>query len=40
MNNWPTLCSRALQGDFNAAKIIVHGLVVTAMFCLKTLPSK
>src|SRR6266702_1821388 len=38
VNNQPTLYSRALQGDFNAAKIIVYSLVVTAMFCLKYYP--
>ena len=29
------LYSRALQGDFNAAKIIANSLVVTATFYLK-----
>jgi hypothetical protein len=35
INNRPTLRSRALRGDSNAAEIIATGLVVTATFCLK-----
>jgi hypothetical protein len=34
INNRPTLRSRALQDDSNAAKIIANGLVVTATFRL------
>jgi hypothetical protein len=34
INNRPTLSSRALQGDSNAAKIIANGLVVTTTFRL------
>jgi hypothetical protein len=34
IKNRPTLRSRALQGDSNAAKIIANGLVVTATFRL------
>jgi hypothetical protein len=34
INNRPTLRSRALQGDSNAAKIIANGLAVTATFRL------
>jgi hypothetical protein len=34
INNRPTLSSRALQGDSNAAEIIANGLVVTTTFRL------
>jgi hypothetical protein len=34
INNRPTLSSRALQGDSNAAEIVANGLVVTATFRL------